>query len=115
MVAQFSYTRILNSGLSVNPQDNAVIRNQTDDGYVKQFNRFTADYITYGMEYLLTATQYAAFITWWKTNKAIEFDFKDPVDDATYQGRIVSGKFSASPHTTKQSHYVVGMDVERII
>lgn len=114
-VASFSYTKILNRAISVSPQVNSVVRNRMADGYAKQYDRFSLNFIQYSMSYLMSDTEYQAFLTWWKSNKATFFDFVDPFDDATYDGRMVSGEFSAQPLTTVSNFYEVNMTIERIL
>ena len=113
MVAQFSYSKILNSSLSVSPTEGAVIRHQMSDGYSAQTDRFTNNFIQYSLDYLMTASEYTAFLAWWKTNKAVMFDFVDPIDDQTYDSRIVDGVFTATPMSSKQGHFKVTMTIER--
>ncbi len=115
MANNFNYTKILTSSLSINSQDNVVVRNNTSDGYAKQFDRFSANFIIYDMEYLMSQTEFAEFRLWWKDNKALFFDFSDPVDDILYQGRIVDGVFGASPYSLKQNYYSVSLKIERVL
>jgi len=114
-VAAFAYTKILTSEGSSTPQDNAVVRNQMSDGYPSQFDRFSVDFITYDITYLMSSSEYASFITWWKANKSQFFNFTDPIDAVVRDGRIVEGKFTASPYTAKSSYFSVSMSVERVL
>ena len=115
MVAQFSYTKLLSSSMTINPQESNVVRNQLADGYPSQFDKFSSNFITYQLVYLLTTAQYQSFLTWWKTNKSQFFDFVDPVDGNTYQGRMVDGTFSANPFTPRQNYFTVSMTIERVV
>ena len=115
MANAFNYQKILNGSLASTPQDSVVVRSNMADGYASQHQRFSLNFINYEMEYLMSATQYAAFLVWWKTNMALFFTFTDPIDGVDYQGRIVEGKFSASPFSQKQNYYSVTMTVEKLL
>lgn len=114
MAASFTFTKILNSSLSLSLPADAVIRSEMSDGYASQYKRFSNDFLQYQMTYLLTDAQRISFFSWWQSNATAFFDFVDPTDDSTKQGRI-NGAFSLKPFTINQDYFTLDLTIERVL
>lgn len=97
------------------PGANPVLRSPMESGLPKQRKRFTRQLMNMSVSILMNDTQYTDFIDWYNTDGghgAVWFDITHPRTDATVEGRMVGGSFTASHFTRKQNHYILSFTLE---
>jgi len=106
--------KLLATGYAENPQS-AVQRTEMEESMAKQAKIRSSVSVQRPLEYLFTKTDFLAFKTWFKANigrGADEFNWTDPVDGATKNGRIVNGEYSARPVNRLQLNWIVTFTLE---
>lgn len=115
MAAFPAYAKIAYDGFTQTPQV-AVSRTDMEDGPPKQFKRRSRVMVERPLQvYLNSKTDYDNFYTWFKTDinrGASWFDWVDPYDGATKQGRIKGGRIDPKPRRKQLDLWVVAMIVE---
>jgi hypothetical protein len=93
-----NYGKLLLPGYGEDPES-AVDRTQMESGPPKQAMVRSRVMVSRPVVMLFTASEYASFKTWFRTDVARGadwFDWTDPADGATRQARIVDGRYRAN-------------------
>ena len=110
---------LLFPGYAENPES-VVERTPMDDGMAKQSRIYSSREVQRTVRYKFTRIGYIDFKTWVDTDIAGGsgfFDWVDPLDGLTKQGRMVNGGFSGVPDSTgegQEPDWIVSFTLETI-
>jgi hypothetical protein len=93
-----------------------MLRSEMESGPAKQRPSSSVLMVQHSVTYLYTNAEYTAFLSWYKTTAAfgaLFFNWHDPTDGTTKDGRIVNGTISvAQPSSPSVTHWTVQMIIE---